>query len=465
MLKRQKIVERIHGDRVLMTLDSIVKRERLKVYLVGGTIRDLALGRGRQDYDFVLHQMDMTFVHKLCHELKGHLFSMGRNEKQRVFRILSGSEILDFNTIDGSTIQEDLKKRDFTINAMAYSLHEHRLYFHPGAEEDIEKKRIRMVSSEGFDRDPLRMIRGLRYLSILEGFRLDEKTKRVIRRKASLLRSISVERIKMEIDRILLSPNPFLAMRELAALGLLQEIFPELQIPQRMKRMAIVRMEAFSHYLRFIRYLGQWNGREEDLPLNTEGRLIVSYVALFTDMGRILGMGHQWAGEEPISQKSPSHLAYEIMTRMKFSSRFKDLVKKLMDQHANLLKLSRSMADQKELKQFIHHIGNPVRLLIIFSLFDQRASTNDGLSRRDQNLVQLCHRIKTLYKGAQIISPPTLVSGSDVMRLGYEPGPVVGYILHCIREKQIRGEIEDRKQALAYLRETFGSEHTPDLTP
>jgi len=308
---------------------------------------------------------------------------------------------------------------------MAYSLHEHRLYFHPGAEEDIENKRIRMVSSEGFDRDPLRMIRGLRYLSILEGFRLDEKTKRVIRRKASLLRSISVERIKMEIDRILLSPNPFLAMRELAALGLLQEIFPELQIPQRMKRMAIVRMEAFSHYLRFIRYLGQWNGREEDLPLNTEGRLIVSYVALFTDMGRILGMGHQWAGEEPISQKSPSHLAYEIMTRMKFSSRF----------------------------------------MIIFSLFDQRASTNDGLSRRDQNLVQLCHRIKTLYKGAQIISPPTLVSGSDVMRLGYEPGPVVGYILHCIREKQIRGEIEDRKQALAYLRETFGSEHTPDLTP
>ncbi len=465
MLKRQKIVERIHGDRVLMTLDSIVKRERLRVYLVGGTIRDLALGRGRQDYDFVLHQMDMTFVHKFRHELKGHLFSMGRNEKQRVFRILSGSEILDFNAIDGSTIQEDLKKRDFTINAMAYSLHEHRLYFHPGAEDDIENKLIRMVSSEGFDRDPLRMIRGLRYLSILEGFRLDEKTKGVIRRKASLLRSISVERIKMEMDRILLSPHPFLAMRELAALGLLPEIFPELQIPRRKKRMAIVRMEAFSHYLRFLRYLGQWNGREEDLPLHTEGRLILSYVALFTDMGRILGIGHHWAGETPISQKSPSHLAYEIMTRMKFSSRFKELVKKLMDHHANLLKLSRSMVDQKDLKQFIHHVGNPVRLLIIFSLLDQQASTNDGLSRRDQNLTQLCHRIKTLCKGREIISPPTLVSGSDVIRLGYEPGPVVGYILHCIREKQIRGEIGDRKQALAYLQETFGSEHTPDLSP
>jgi len=465
MLKRQKIVERIHGDRVLMKLDSIVKRQRLDVYLVGGTIRDLALGRGRQDYDFVLHQMDMTFISKLRHELKGHLFSMGRDEKQRVYRILSGGEILDFNAIDGSTIQEDLKKRDFTINAMAYSLHEHRFYFHPGAEEDIEKKIIRMVSSEGFDRDPLRMIRGVRYLSILEGFRLDEKTKRVIRRKASLVRSISVERIKMEMDRILLSPNPFLAMRELAALGLLQEVFPELQIPQRMRRMAIVRMEAFSHYLRFLRYLGQWNGWEGDVSSHTEGRLILSYVALFTDMGRILGMGHQWAREKPISQKLPSHLAYEIMTRMKFSSRFKELVKKLMDHHTNLLKLSRSMVDQKDLKQFIHHVGNPVRLLIIFSLLDQRASANDGLSRGDQNLAQLCHRIKTLCKGGEIISPPALVTGSDVMRLGYEPGPVVGYILHCIREKQIRGEIGDRKQALVFLQETFGKENGSQTSP
>jgi poly(A) polymerase len=465
MLKRQKIVERIHGDRVLTTLDSIVEREKLEVYLVGGTIRDLALGRGLQDYDFVLHQMDMSFIYKLRHELKGHLFSMGRDEKQRVYRILSGSEILDFNAIDGSTIQEDLKKRDFTINAMAYSLHEHRFYFHPGAEEDIAKKIIRMVSVEGFDRDPLRMIRGIRYLSILEGFRLDEKTKGVIRRKASMIRSISVERIKMEMDRILLSPYPFLAMRELAALGLLPEIFPELQIPQRMKRMAIVQMEAFSHYLRFLRYLGQWNGWEGDLPLHTEGRLILSYVTLFTDMGRILGMGHQWAREKPISQKPPSHLAHEIMTRMKFSSRFKELIKKLMDHHANLLRLSRSMVDQKDLKQFIHNVGNPVRLLIIFSLLDQRASANDGLSRGDQNLAQLCHRIKTLCKGGEIINPPALVTGSDVMRLGYEPGPVVGSILRCIREKQIRGEIGDRKQALVFLQETFGKENGSQTSP
>jgi len=458
MLELQKIIERIREDRVLIALISIAKRERVEIYLVGGTIRNLTLGRGRQDYDFVLHQSDMNLVHEFRQELKGHLFSMGKDEKKRVYRILTANEILDFNALDGSTIQEDLKKRDFTINAMAYSLHEHRFYFHPGSEEDIDKKLIRMVSKEGFDRDPLRMIRGVRYLCILEGFRLDEKTKGVIRRRSTLVRTIPVERIKMEMDRILLSTKPFLGMEELAALGLFSEMFPEFQIPQDLTRIDLSRVDPFSHYLRFLRCLGQWNGWEGDLPLHTQERLILSYAALFTGMGRIHFTDDHRPREKSVSQKSSSHVAYEIMTRMKFSNRFKELVKKLMDHHANLLKLSRSPVDQKTLRQFIHHVGTPVRLLITFSFLDQRASPNDELSPQGQKLVQLCRRIKALCKGGDIISPPTLITGRDVMRLGYEPGPVVGHILHCVQEKQIRGEIGDREQALIFLRETFGKE-------
>jgi tRNA nucleotidyltransferase (CCA-adding enzyme) len=465
MLKLQNIIERIHGDRVLMALGCIVKRERVKVYLVGGTIRDLSLGRGRQDYDFVLHQGDITFVHKLSRELKGHLFSMGKDGKGRVYRILAGNDILDFNAMDGSTIGEDLEKRDFTINALAYSLHENQFYFHPGSEEDLDKKLIRMVSPEGFDRDPLRMIRGVRYLCILEGFRLEKKTKAVIRRKASLIRTIPVERIKMEMDRILLSPKSLLGVGKLVALGLLPEILPELQMPQGQRRMALFRMHAFSHYLQFLRWLGQWNREGGDLPLQAEERLILSYVALFTSMAKILAADYQRTEKKPIPHELPSHWAYQIMTRMKFSNRFKELVQKLMDDHTNLLKFSQSRGGQKALKLFIYQVATPVRLLITFSLLDQRASANGELSHEDQNLAQLCHRIKHLCKGGDIISPPTLITGNDVTRLGYEPGPVVGYILHCVREKQIRGEIGDREQALAFLRETFGKDNGSQAPP
>ncbi len=454
MLKLGEMIKMIHEDRTLMVLTCIAKRERVQVYLVGGAIRDLILGGGRGDYDFVLQQGDIAFVHELSRELKGHLFSMGKDEKARVYRILAGNDILDFNAMDGSTIREDLSRRDFTINAMAYSLSEQRFYSHPGAEEDIEKKLIRMVAPEGFDRDPLRMIRGIRYLSVLEDFQLDEETRGAIRRKTRLVRSIPVERIKMEVDKILLSPKPFLAMGECVALDLLPEIFPELQIPGRLRRTALFRTDAFSHYLRFLKDLAQWNGREGDSPLQTEERLILSYIALFASMRGTLAAANQWPGKKPMS-----HLAYEIMTRMKFSNRFKELVKKLMDHHGDLVRLSRSRVNQKALKQFVHQVGAPVRLLITFSLLEQRADANSGLSREEQILAQLCHRIKDLCTGGDIISPPALITGRDVMTLGYEPGPVVGYILRCVREKQVRGEIGERQQALVYLRETFGREH------
>jgi hypothetical protein len=111
--------------------------------------------------------------------------------------------------------------------------------------------------------------------------------------------------------------------------------------------------------------------------------------------------------------------------------------------------------EQKTLRQIIHKIGTPVRLLIIFSLLDQRSRRKGALPHANQNLVHLCRRIEKLVKDGDIISPPPLITGKDVTRLGYAPGPVVGHILHCVREKQIRGEIGDRKQAMAFLRETF----------
>jgi poly(A) polymerase len=442
---------------MLMALTSIVKRERVEVYLVGGAIRDLALGSGRQDYDFVLHGRDIPFVHKLSRELRGHLFSMGRDEKRRVYRILARNDLLDFNAMDGSTIGEDLQRRDFTINAMAYCLHEGRFHLYPGSDEDLHNKLIRMVSAEGFDRDPLRMIRGVRYLGLLEGFRLDQRTKGVIRRKAPLIRSISVERIRMEMDRIFLSPRPPLAMEELVDLGLLWEIFPELQNSEDRKRTALRRKDAFSHYLRFLECLSRGNGWEAGLPVPAEERLILSYVGLFTGMGKTLAT----TGKDPVSQVVPSRLTDEIMTRMRFSNRFGQLIKKLMHHHADLVELSRSTGDRKALKQFVHRVGLPVRSLIAFSLLEERARETDESSPSDQNLTELCHRIKDLYTGEDIVSPPPLVTGRDVMRLGYEPGPVVGHILQYIREKQIRGEIGDRRQALAFLQETFGEEANP----
>lgn len=441
-----------------MTVVTIAKREQVDLYLVGGTIRDFLLDRKRKDYDFVLHQRDMIFIQKLRDELKGHLFSLGRHEEQRIFRILSGDEILDFNRIDGPTIEDDLRKRDFTINAMAYSVRKNRFYCHPEAEGDIHERLLRMASTESFDRDPLRMIRGIRYLCFLRGFRMDERTKRVIREKPHLVRNTSVERIKMELDSILLSPDPTSGMKELAALGLLTEIFPEFEGSDGVKGMDLLRADAFSHYLRFLLCLQQWNGIEGDRELHPEERLILSYAGLFTGMERIRAGDYGRDAKKSITHTSLHQLADEVMTRMKFSNRFKTLVKKILDYHMKLLKLSRSPMDSRDLRAITHRVGTPMSLVIVFSLLDHRVGSGDVLFRGDGRLVQLCHRIKALSEEEVTLSFPILVTGRDVIRMGYAPGPVVGHILRYVREKQIRGEIGNRKQALNFIRETFAKE-------
>jgi len=455
MSEMQQIIERIHGDSLLMAVAAIAKGEKADLYLVGGTIRDFILGRGRQDYDFVLHQRDMTFIQKLRDGLKGYLFSLGRHEEQRVYRILVANETLDFNRIDGPTIEDDLRKRDFTINAVAYSLREDRFYSHPKAEGDIRERLIRMASPESFDRDPLRMMRGVRYLCTLRGFRMNERTKSVIREKSHLIRNTSVERTKMEMDSILLSPDPPSGMKQLAALGLLTEIVPELGVRDGGKPMDLLRVHGFSHYLRFLLCLQQWNGKEVDWQLHTEERLILSYAGLFAGMERMRAADYDRNAKKPVTPVSFQPLATEVMIRMKFSNRFKDLLKKILEHHVKLLNFSRSPMDSGDLRAIIHRIGTPLRLVIVFSLLDHAAGPGDARFHGDERLVQLCHRIKTLSEEGVTLSPPTLITGRDVIRMGFTPGPVVGHILRCVREKQIRGEIGNRKQALTFLRETF----------
>jgi tRNA nucleotidyltransferase/poly(A) polymerase len=287
---------------------------------------------------------------------------------------------------------------------------------------------------------------------------MDERTKRVIREKPHLVRNTSVERIKMELDSILLSPDPPSGMKELAALGLLTEIFPELEGSDGVKGMDLLRVDAFSHYLRFLLCLQQWNGKEGDRELHPEERLILSYAGLFAGMERIRAAGYGRDAKKPVTHISFHQLAYEVMTRMKFSNRFKNLVKKILDYHMKLLKFSRSPMDSRDLRAITHRIGTPMSLVIVFSLLDHRVGSGDALFHGDGRLVQLCHRIKALSEEGVTLSFPVLVTGRDVIRMGYAPGPVVGHILRCVREKQIRGEIGNRKQALTFLRETFAKE-------
>jgi len=135
---------------------------------------------------------------------------------------------IDLTLFQGRTIDEDLRRRDFTMNAIAFSLRDKTFHWVEGALDDVEKRVIRAVTPQSINQDPLRMLRAVRYLSTLDGFELNGNLADEIALKKNQIETIPGERIKMEIDRILLSPRRNLGMNVLSESSLLLTLFPEL---------------------------------------------------------------------------------------------------------------------------------------------------------------------------------------------------------------------------------------------
>src|SRR3972149_1843529 len=215
------IEDDILEDPVLSKLSILAKKKNIPLFLVGGHIRDLLLGTHQKDYDLTLPREASSSISMIEDALHLRFFKGGKEELDTVtYRIIKKETSMDITLFQGRTIEEDLKRRGFTVNAIAFSLRDKTFHWVEKAPEDIEKKIIRAVSDRSIDLDPLRMLRALRYLCTLAEFTLDDELKKQISSKKGLILKIPGERIKTELDQILLSPRPA-GMTSLYELGLL----------------------------------------------------------------------------------------------------------------------------------------------------------------------------------------------------------------------------------------------------
>ena len=143
------------------------------------------------------------------------------------------------------------------------------------------------------------------------------------------------------------------------------------------------------------------------------------------------------------------------MDRLRFSWAMRDQVLRLIQYHMRILNLSRETKDPA-LKRLVNQAGDETPLLVLLTLADKEASGGILSVPRDDMVEGHCLRILDFYGEKDIVHPLPWVTGSDVMRLGYAPGPKVGQILRFIQEKQVTGEVKTRDDALRLLKEEFG---------
>jgi tRNA nucleotidyltransferase (CCA-adding enzyme) len=420
-----------------------------EIYIVGGAVRDLIMGKIPKDWDFTTNATPEEILKiipgSLYNNLYGTVFTDNPDDTQNPHEITTFRKEEGYSDARhpdkvswGKTLQDDLGRRDFTINALALEQKDTKFDvrdFYNG-QADIENKLIRAVRepNERFAEDALRMMRAVRLAAEL-GFTIEEKTFIAIKQNAALIHKIAKERIKEELFKILLSPHPYEGMMIFKNSGLLNEIIPELE-----KCFGVEQKSPGRHHIYDV-------GTHLFMSLKKcpSVDVITRFAALIHDIGKPQTYKKLPTGtitfynHEMVSTK----IAINLADRLRFSKKEKDKLVTLVRWHQFSVG---EMQTDSAIRRFIRNVGKE----FIDDMIDLRVSDRLGSGSRETSwrLEDFKKRILEVQK--QPFSIRDLkINGMDVMKeLGLKPGPQIGKILEEIFKEVENKELENKREAL-----------------
>ena len=425
---------------------AIVERLRsagFQAYWVGGCVRDLVMGREPQDYDVATDAPPGEVVKLFPGSLTvgaqfGVVVVAGDGEPTEVATFRSDGRYLDgrhpAEVRYARTPQEDVRRRDFTINGLMYDPVEGRVLDFVGGQADIRAHRLRTIGEPGarFAEDRLRMLRAVRFAARF-AFTLDRATFEAIRELAPAIQGVSAERIRDEILKILTEGAARRGFELLDRSALLQEVLPEVKALQGVAQPPEFHPEGdvWTHTLMML------EGLQQATPTLALGALLhdVGKPATFTVRERIRFDGHVEIGAK---------MAEEICRRLRLSSRETERVVELVSQHMRF-------------KDFLQMRRSTQLKFLALDGFAEHLELHrlDCLASHGDLTVYEAARRMMLETPVEVVKPEPLITGDDLIALGHEPGPRFKEILESVRDAQLDGRINTREAALAFVREQF----------
>jgi poly(A) polymerase len=418
------------------------------VYLVGGAIREMLLKQMPKDYDLALtNGKDIKALEALFEKPS---FVLGKKPIQ-THRIVADDTSFDITVVE-TTIEEDLRRRDFTMNAIAYDIHNDVISDTVGGLDDIQEMTIRCPTEETIINDPLRMLKAVRHFADLDGFTLDDALLQSIKEMKRLIHEVAPERIKYEMDHIIVSHRVADGMEMLEDTGLLFEIFPELYALRLLDIEKQFELETLGHTLDGFRFLHHYN---KEFFLDEKTLKDVGYSFLFHDLGKAntyfydekKGAVHFFYHER-VSRE----MASRIMERLRFSTHEIRAVLALIESHMRIFLISDNEPREKAVRRLVYKMGNLTPSLILHTLCDMYGSSGGTDNPSTEQVKKCCEEILDAYRESLKEPLPRLLNGNDLIALGFVQGPSIGSCLADIREKQITGEMMDSEQARAYAK-------------
>ncbi|MBW1745307.1 MAG: CCA tRNA nucleotidyltransferase [Deltaproteobacteria bacterium] len=322
-------------------------------YIVGGSIRDIILGRSPFDYDIAVFGNPEKFAKKIAVKKSDHIIELGKKD-HKIIRVISDNKIFDISSANGQTIEDDLLKRDFTINAMAYSLSSGKIIDCTGGMKDIADKKIRMVSNTAFEKDPVRLIRAYG------------------------------ERIRSEFLRILQTPESHHFISQMADTGLLFAIFPELGKLKGCIQNRFHQYDVFEHTMKAFYHLENILNNKITHSIDENTASLLKFAILLHDTGKPLVKKTDNEGNVRFygHSKKGAEITKEISSRLKLSTKEKYFVDFIIRNHIDPLHLfiakSKGTLTNKGITRFFIKCGDNTPYLLLHSIADMKGKGNKG---------------------------------------------------------------------------------------
>lgn len=424
-----------------------------QLYLVGGAIRNELIGLPIDEWDFatdaipseteeVLRQSGAKNI-GLIGERFGTVTADFQGEKVEITTYRGETYRTDSRQPDvkwGKSITEDLERRDFTINALAYDFSTKKIMDLFNGQGDLKDKVIAAVGKAGirFEEDPLRMLRAIRFACQL-GFTIEPETLGAITRQKERLAVLSAERIAGEMDKILLSPKPSDGIKLLVETGVISYILPELIPTIDLEFDPTEHKDIYRHILQVLD--------------NTPTKLALRWSAILHDIAKPLtrkkvGNDYHFLGHENVGAK----VTQTVLRRLKYSNDFIEYVTKLVRLHQRLPNNDGRWTDGA-VRRFVRDAGEALEDLFLFAKADSTGGNERKLARYQQMRDELWSRIVELNKQAEINKIKSPLDGEELMKMFHRPaGPWIKEIKQHLLDLVLDGQLEgDDKKAAAKI--------------
>ena len=446
----------------------IAKEQGVDAYVVGGYVRDYYLRRPSTDVDVVVVGSGIALAEALGRELSTKV-SIYKTFGTAMLRTRDGVEVEFVGArresytrdsrkpqVEAGTLEDDQRRRDFTINALAWSLSEEHfgaLVDPFGGMEDMEDCLIRTPCDPDitFSDDPLRMMRAVRFAAQL-GFTIDDETFEAICRNAERIHIVSRERIITELNKIVLSPVPSMGFMLLEKSGLLKLIFPELAALKGVERRGKhAHKDNFKHTLQVLDNVAR---RSDDLWLR--------WAAVLHDIGKPQCKGYDpkigftFHGHEVVGSKMVPAVFRRLKLPMNEHMKF---VQKLVFLHLRPIILSEDLVTDSAVRRLLFEAGDDVEKLMLLCEADITSGIDEKVQRYLKNFELVRHKMKDLEERDRIRNFQPPITGEIIMQTyGIPPCQLIGEIKEQIKNAILDGVIPNEYEAAYGLMEQLAEE-------